>query len=275
MTRSENLSRRKPSSSSSSSSSTPSSGTSRIVYRESRRSSESEFPFWQQNWFIVLLFVMALGFFALALFLFLSLDSDNGPSSTASAASSEGVEVQITYGTVLKLMHERSKFRLHSHDVPYGSGSGQQSVTGFQGVDDGNSYWVVRPQPGTSAKQGDTIKSGTIIRLQHMRTRRWLHSHLHASPISGNLEVSCFGGDSESDTRDYWRLLIEGSGKTWKQDQRIRLQHVDTGGYLHSHDKKYSRIAGGQQEVCGVREKRADNVWLAAEGVYLPVTESK
>ncbi|KAK7859095.1 stromal cell-derived factor 2-like protein [Quercus suber] len=172
---------------------------------------------------------MALGFFALALFLFIGLDSEDGYASYATASSSsEG----ITYGSVLKLMHERSKFRLHSHDVPYGSGSGQQSI--------------VRPEPGTSAKQGDTIKSGTIIRLQHMRTRKWLHSHLHASPISGNLE-----------------------------DQRIRLQHVDTGGYLHSHDKKYSRIAGGQQEVCGVREKRADNVWLAAEGAYLPITESK
>lgn len=45
------------------------------------------------------------------------------------------------------------------------------------------------------------------------------------------------------------RLSIEGNGKTWKQDQKIRLQHIDTGGYLHSHDKKYSRIAGGQQEV--------------------------
>lgn len=135
--------------------------------------------------------------------------------------------MHITYGSVIKLMHEKTKFRLHSHDVPYGSGSGQQSVTGFPSVDDSNSYWVnilipidrvemlilvpriwssvssldfryvfiillqiVRPQPGTSAKQGDTIKSGTIIRLQHMRTRKWLHSHLHASPISGNLEVS-------------------------------------------------------------------------------------
>lgn len=50
---------------------------------------------------------------------------------------------QITYGTVLKLMHERTKFRLHSHDVPYGSGSGQQSVTSFPNVDDSNSYWVL------------------------------------------------------------------------------------------------------------------------------------
>lgn len=54
----------------------------------------------------------------------------------------------------------------------------------------------------------------------------------------------------------FCRLEIEGSGKTWRQDQRIRLQHIDTGGYLHSHDKKYSRIAGGQQEVtaCILRE---------------------
>ncbi|XWS70488.1 hypothetical protein CRYUN_Cryun03dG0052400 [Craigia yunnanensis] len=131
---------------------------------------------------------------------------------------------------------------------------------------------IVRPPSDTSAKQEDTIPNGEIIRLQHMRTRKWLHSHLHASPISGNLEVSCCGGESKSDTGDYWRLTIEGSGKTWKQDQKIRLQHVDTGGYLHSHDKKYSRIAGGQQEVCGVQEKYADNVWLAAEGVYLSIT---
>ncbi|KAK6912513.1 MIR motif [Dillenia turbinata] len=205
---------------------------------------------------------MAVSFLALALFLLLTLDSfdQSSPSSVnAASSSSSNQDVQITYGTVLKLMHEKTKFRLHSHEVPYGSGSGQQSVTGFPNVDDSNSYWIVRPQLGISAKQGDPIKSGTIIRLQHMRTRKWLHSHLHESPISGNLEVvSCFGGEEESDT---------GSGKTWKQDQRVRLQHVDTGGYLHSHDKKYQRIAGGQQEVCGVRDKRPDNVWLAAEVV--------
>ncbi|KAG1326588.1 stromal cell-derived factor 2-like protein [Cocos nucifera] len=215
---------------------------------------------------------MALSLLALSAFLLLGIDLEEG-SVFPAAAAPEGVE--ITYGSAIKLMHERTKFRLHSHEVPYGSGSGQQSVTGFPNVDDSNSYWIVRPVLDSSAKQGDVIQSGTTIRLQHMRTRRWLHSHLHASPISGNLEVSCFGGENESDTGDFWWLEIEGSGKTWRQDQRVRLRHVDTGGFLHSHDKKYSRIAGGQQEVCGVRDKRPDNVWLAAEGVYLPVSGSK
>ncbi|KAI8529406.1 hypothetical protein RHMOL_Rhmol12G0222500 [Rhododendron molle] len=265
------LSRRKPTSSNSPSPSlnrTPIQDPTRIVYGEP----DLNIPFWQRTWFLVLLLVMGLSSFALAAFLFVTLDPDY-TSSPVYAASSEGVE--ITYGSVIKLMHERTKVRLHSHDVPYGSGSGQQSVTGFPSVDDSNSYWIVRPELESSAKQGDTIKSGTDIRLQHMRTRRWLHSHLHASPISGNLEVSCFGGDGNSDTGDHWSLEIEGGGKTWRQDQRIRLHHVDTSGYLHSHDKKYTRIAGGQQEVCGVREKKADNVWLAAEGVYLPITETK
>lgn len=210
---------------------------------------------------------------ALSMFLFILLALSVSSSTAKDAAPKGGVEV--TYGSVIKLMHDKTKFRLHSHDVPYGSGSGQQSVTGFPNVDDANSYWIVKPEPDTSARQGDTIQSGTIIRLQHMRTRKWLHSHLHASPISGNMEVSCFGGENHSDTGDYWRLEIEGSGKTWKQDQKIRLKHVDTGGYLHSHNKKYNRIAGGQQEVCGVKDKRADNIWLAAEGVYFPVNISK
>ncbi|KAG5618669.1 hypothetical protein H5410_018493, partial [Solanum commersonii] len=295
-------------------------GSKRIVLKESSSESDLDLPFWQRTWFIVLLLLMAISFFGLALFLFLTLDSDY--TSTPVSAASEGV--QITYGSAIKLMHEKTKFRLHSHDVPYGSGSGQQSVTGFPGVDDANSYWAVRSTD--SSKQGDPIKSGSIIRLQHIKTRRWLHSHLHASPISGNMEGSlgvigkvAFKGPTDQEvtvsslaletissrnaksaasvtTRNLipgtigvttsslfdlfllsplGRLEIEGSGKTWRQDQRIRLQHIDTGGYLHSHDKKYTRIAGGQQEVCGVKEKRPDNVWLAAEGVYFPVTESK
>ena len=33
---------------------------------------------------------------------------------------------QVTCGSVLKLFHYQSNHRLHSHDVKYGSGSGQQ-----------------------------------------------------------------------------------------------------------------------------------------------------
>ncbi|TVU42360.1 hypothetical protein EJB05_08762, partial [Eragrostis curvula] len=161
----------------------------RISRRGEAGPEDEQVPFWQRTWFLALLLVMAAASFALALLLYLGLDLPEAAPAQSYAADPESV-VEITYGSAIKLMHERTKFRLHSHDVPYGSGSGQQSVTGFPNVDDANSYWIVRPQLDSSEKQGDPITHGTIVRLQHMRTRKWLHSHLHASPITGNLEVS-------------------------------------------------------------------------------------
>lgn len=78
----------------SSSQSSPTART-RIIYREAKPSYGSESPFWLQGWFICLLFLMAIGFFALAVFLFLGLDMDQGSPSPSYAAASEGVEVRI------------------------------------------------------------------------------------------------------------------------------------------------------------------------------------
>ena len=39
--------------------------------------------------------------------------------------------LQVTFGSLIKLVHEGSKAKLHSHEIAYGSGSGQQSVTGM------------------------------------------------------------------------------------------------------------------------------------------------
>ena len=61
--------------------------------------------------------------------------------------------MQVTCGSVVKLSHDSTKFLLHSHEIAYGSGSGQQSVTGYQTGDDANSLWVVRgPQVGLQAQ---------------------------------------------------------------------------------------------------------------------------
>ncbi|KAK6018637.1 hypothetical protein OSTOST_15770, partial [Ostertagia ostertagi] len=42
----------------------------------------------------------------------------------------------VTCGSVLKLSNVNEGSRLHSHDVKYGSGSGQQSVTAVTASDD-------------------------------------------------------------------------------------------------------------------------------------------
>ena len=43
------------------------------------------------------------------------------------------------------------------------------------------------------------VKCGSVIRLQHLQTRLFLHSHNFVSPLSGNQEVSCFGDGSQGD----------------------------------------------------------------------------
>ena len=44
------------------------------------------------------------------------------------------------------------------------------------------------------------VKCGDTIRLQHLATKRNLHSHFFQSPLSHNQEVSCFGEGGDGDT---------------------------------------------------------------------------
>lgn len=78
----------------------------------------------------------------------------------------------MTCGTVLKLMNTELRLRLHSHDVKYGSGSGQQSVTAVELSDDHNSHWLVRSPQAEACKRGYVVahvciyKSRIIIAQQ-------------------------------------------------------------------------------------------------------------
>ena len=47
------------------------------------------------------------------------------------------------------------------------------------------------------------VKCGDKIRLQHLATKRNLHSHLFQSPITHNQEVSAFGEGGDGDTGAY------------------------------------------------------------------------
>ena len=45
----------------------------------------------------------------------------------------------------------------------------------------------------------EPIACGSVIRLQHLQTRLFLHSHNFRSPLSNNQEVSCFGDGEQGD----------------------------------------------------------------------------
>lgn len=186
--------------------------------------------------------------------------------------------LKVTCGSSIKLTHVETGYKLHSHEIKYGSGSGQQSVTAFPSADDSNSYFIVtsgyspitQQASNSDCVRGQPIECGSIIRLLHVNTNHYLHSHLHQSPLSGNQEVSAF---NEQNTGDNWTLhCLNKNRKYWMRDEEVRLSHVETDRFLHSSSQLvYPNVIRGQLEVSAVhssKSKSRQTVWAAREGIY-------
>ncbi|KAK3924691.1 Stromal cell-derived factor 2-like protein 1 [Frankliniella fusca] len=177
----------------------------------------------------------------------------------------------VSCGSVIKLMNSATKIRLHSHDVKYGTGSGQQSVTGVEEKDDSNSHWVVKAENGKQCTRGEPISCGSIIRLEHLTTNKNLHSHLFPSPISNKQEISAYGSNGEGDTGDNWKLIC--SGSFWDRKQEVSFQHVDTNAYLGVSGRQFGRPISGQAEVVGEFSISSTAQWMAMEGLFIHKNE--
>lgn len=189
--------------------------------------------------------------------------------SLHSLVSAEAVN-HVTCGSVIKLENEsKAKFRLHSHDIKYGSGSGQQSVTAVEDQD-ANSYWSLLGDRDKACNRGEPLECGSTVRLQHVQTRKFLHSHLFKSPLSSQQEVSAFGNDDESDTGDHWMVYCK--SRYWQKDESVRLKHVDTGVWLSLSGNIYGRPIFGQLEVIGATNSDSTSFWKTTEGVYVQPT---
>ena len=92
-----------------------------------------------------------LSLFALLFLVFFNLTSchDHDEEEDDHDTDLDDPELQwVTCGSIITLINSETGLRLHSHDVSYGTGSGQQSVTCFDGQSDSNNYWIVRAQHG-------------------------------------------------------------------------------------------------------------------------------
>lgn len=185
----------------------------------------------------------------------------------------------VTCGSTVKLLNGHHKVRLHSHDVKYGSGSGQQSVTGTVVKEDVNSHWTIKgPDDKQFCMRGEPVECGQKIRLEHLTTHRNLHSHHFSSPLSSQQvssfililyqnpyfkstiicnitvciwvnvstlqEISAFGEGGRGDTGDVWTVMCEGD--YWTRDDSMMLKHVDTGMYLAASGHTFGRPIQGQ-----------------------------
>ncbi|KAJ5077546.1 hypothetical protein M0811_05645 [Anaeramoeba ignava] len=172
----------------------------------------------------------------------------------------------VCYGDVIKLRHKNTGKRLHSHPLNYNTGSKQQEVTGFDGNDD-NDWWVVhgphKDGDRENCKKAKAVKPGDIIRLEHLKTGKNLHSHGNFnSPSTNQQEITCYGNLGVGDGNDNWKLEFKETKKLkWKPNMAITLTHVNTGAKLHSHSGQQTKVSH-QQEVTGYKGGDANDDWV-------------
>lgn len=111
------------------------------------------------------------------------------------------------------------------------------------------------------------IKCGDRIRLQHVATKRFLHSHHFQSPLSSQQEISCYGEEGVGDSGDNWDLLCH-TGE-WLRDQAVQFRHIDTGAYLAVSGRTFGRPINGQMEVIGASHNGHAAEWKSAEGLFI------
>eukprot|EP00835_Amoeboradix_gromovi_P005360 NODE_496_length_7738_cov_0.394031.p2 type:complete len:214 gc:universal NODE_496_length_7738_cov_0.394031:331-972(+) len=173
---------------------------------------------------------------------------------------------RVTFGSLIKLVHYKSDYRLNSIAVNYASGSGQQVVTSVPTAKDTNSYWMVRN--GFSEEQqelGTVVRCNNIIRLQHVNTQKHLHSHYHSSPVSKQQEVSAFG---EENLDDNWKVICS-KGNFWIRDEPVQLLHIGTDKYLSSSEEhSFGNPIQGQLEIYASLNDD-ESKWKASEGMYV------
>ncbi|KAL6628097.1 putative stromal cell-derived factor 2 [Neocallimastix californiae] len=170
----------------------------------------------------------------------------------------------VTCSSVVKIAHVSTGYRLHSHGVSYGSGSEQQSVTGYRDADDTNSLWTIHGALNTYCKRG--IKCGSTIRLKHLNTGRWLHSHYFRSPLSNQQEVSAFDGSDDSDN---WEVQCVDDDEYWIREKPVRFFHKNTKKYLTSSQHfQFRNPIPGQLEVAATERANEQTKWKTLEGIY-------
>ena len=91
-----------------------------------------------------------------------------------------------------------------------------------------NSHWSIKGSTERNmCTRGNPVECGQKVRLEHLSTKRNLHSHHFSSPLTNSQEVSLFGENRVGDTGDVWTVV--GEGEYWSRDNNVQFKHVDTG----------------------------------------------
>ncbi|CAH1263588.1 POMT2 [Branchiostoma lanceolatum] len=203
--------------------------------------------------------------------------SGDGFMSSAFQSTLEGNKLyqaimpeDIAYGSTITLKNYRPAGGLlhsHWHLYPEGLGAQQQQITAYTHKDD-NNYWIIKRYDRNPIPEDPIqfVKNGDLVRLEHVATRRNLHTHQEPAPITKrHFQVTGYGQNGTGDINDIWKVeVVGGTEKSRIKTVRskVRFIHYMTGCALHSHSKTLPKWGWEQLEVtCNPFTRDKNNLW--------------
>jgi len=175
----------------------------------------------------------------------------------------------VTYGSEVQLKHRSTNVFLFSCAAKYNhpKSSRQQCVGGVLRSSP-ETIWRVKPAHGADEEEfrGRPVSNGDKVRLEHVATRTYLHSHSdHPSPVHGQQEVTAYGIEEPGDTNDNWVVNTVDGEREWSFDAPVKLVHETTNVTLHSHGGDFQIAGRIVQEVTGYKKRDQNDLWSALE----------
>ena len=183
----------------------------------------------------------------------------------------------ITCGSTLRIRNEITKYHLSSFNMNWSTGSHLQIITAVKEDDSYDSLFTIKEGDGLPpCENGEPIKCNSIIRLEHVKTGKNLHSHEFPSFITRQQEACAFGENGEGDVNDNFRIICyKWNEEEIKGETSFFLQHVPTEQYLfidykkslyNDHNCRGCPI-NGQREVSLTKNKDKQCLWHVAGGI--------
>ncbi|XP_032689103.1 protein O-mannosyl-transferase 2 isoform X6 [Odontomachus brunneus] len=146
-------------------------------------------------------------------------------------------------------------------------------ITTYSHKDDNNLWLVKKFDSDEMPSEAMLVKHGDLIRLEHVITRRNLHSHKEIAPISKkHYQVTGYGENGTGDANDVWKILIT-NGKDGDVVETVtsKLKFIH---YLHHcvltcNGKTLPKWGYNQQEVsCNPNMRDKNALWNIEDNQY-------
>ncbi|KAL7744081.1 hypothetical protein ACLKA6_009069 [Drosophila palustris] len=174
----------------------------------------------------------------------------------------------VAYGALVTIKNHKTGggyLHSHSHLYPKDSGARQQQITTYTHKDD-NNIWIIKPYNKQQLPEGELqlLRHGDLLRLEHLVTKRNLHSHSEPAPMTKkHLQVTGYGELGVGDANDVWRVQIVGgrvNDTIHTVTSRLMFVHYLQNCALTSSGKQLPKWGFEQQEVScnlNIRDKNA------------------